>query len=74
MMNSTKNKTEPKRAIYILCRDFHENSGSYAGMFEEFAKYASLQGYNVFILSPPKLAQSFHLYLKILILISHLNN
>ena len=50
-MNSTKNKTEPKRAIYILCRDFHENSGSYAGMFEEFAKYASLQGYIVFILS-----------------------
>ncbi|MEM4282393.1 MAG: glycosyltransferase family 4 protein [Candidatus Woesearchaeota archaeon] len=38
------------KKIYLICKVFNENSGSYAGFFEEFAKYASKKGYKVIIL------------------------
>ena len=36
--------------IFIIVRDFRENSGSYSGMVEKFSKHASKKGYKIVIL------------------------
>ncbi|MBN1502053.1 glycosyltransferase family 4 protein [Candidatus Woesearchaeota archaeon] len=36
--------------LYLICRHFTPNSGSYAGMFEQLSRYANSQGYKVVIL------------------------
>ena len=39
------------KKLYLICRYFKENSGSYSGVFETFAKYANKKGVEVTILS-----------------------
>ncbi len=39
------------KRIFIIARRFNENSGSYAGFIEKFAKFASKKGYQTIILA-----------------------
>lgn len=48
------------KKIYLICRYFKENSGSYSGVFESFAKYVNKKGIEVVILSGHNKGDQWH--------------